>query len=83
MTKNQLNAYIFSVLLSLISFYGFDLFSQLFENGSISLIIQKIGMFHYYELLSKGLISLKDIVYFISITYLFILFSENVISKKK
>lgn len=82
MTKNQLNAYIFSVLLSLISFYGFDLFSQLFENGSISLIIQKIGMFHYYELLSKGLISFRDIVYFISITYLFILSSENIISKK-
>ena len=81
-TKNQLNAYIFAVLSSLILFYGLDLFSQLFENGSISLIIQKIGMFHYYELLSKGLISLKDIVYFISITYLFILFSENVISKK-
>lgn len=82
MTSNQLNAYIFSVLLSLISFYGFDLFSQLIENGSISLIIQKIGMFHYYELLSKGLISLRDIVYFISITYLFILSSENIISKK-
>ena len=61
--------------------YGFDLISQIFENGSISLIIQKFGILKHYELLSKGLISVSDLVYFFSVTLLFIVLCESRIEK--
>ena len=82
LSKNQLNSFIIGVVLNLFFFYGFDIISQVFNSGQISLIIQEIGMFKHYELLSKGLISSSDIIYFLSISYIFLLFSKNRIEIK-
>ena len=76
LSKNQLNSFIIGVVLNIFFFYGFDIISQLFNSGQISLIIQEIGMFKHYELLSKGLISSSDIIYFLSISYIFLFFSK-------
>ena len=76
LSKNQLNSFIIGVVLNLFFFYGFDIISQLFSSGQISLIIQEIGMFKHYELLSKGLISSSDIIYFLSVSYIFLFFSK-------
>ena len=76
LSKNQLNSFIIGVVLNLFFFYGFDIISQLFNSGQISLIIQEIGMFKHYELLSKGLVSSSDIIYFLSISYIFLFFSK-------
>ena len=76
LSKNQLNSFIIGVILNLFFFYGFDIISQLFDNGQISLIIQNIGVFKHYELLSKGLVSSSDIIYFLSLSYIFLFFSK-------
>ena len=44
-------------------------------------IIQKFGILKHYELLSKGLISVSDLVYFFSVTLLFIVLCESRIEK--
>ena len=82
LSKNQLNSFIIGVVLNLFFFYGFDIISQVFNSGQISLIIQEIGVFKHYELLSKGLISSSDIIYFLSISYIFLFFSKNRIEIK-
>jgi len=82
LSKNQLNSFIIGVVLNIFFFYGFDIISQLFNSGQISLIIQEIGMFKHYELLSKGLISSSDIIYFLSISYIFLFFSKHRIEIK-
>ena len=82
LSKNQLNSFIIGFVLNLFFFYGFDIISQLFNSGQISLIIQEIGMFKHYELLSKGLISSSDIIYFLSISYIFLFFSKHRIEIK-
>ena len=82
-TRNQLNAFIIGVLLNIVSYYGFDILSQLFDNGQIGLIIKKIGILQHYDLLSKGLISFSDIIYFLSLSSVFLLFSNYIIKNKK
>ena len=82
LSKNQLNSFIIGVVLNLFFFYGFDIISQLFDSGQISLIIQEIGVFKHYELLSKGLISSSDIIYFLSVSYIFLFFSKHRIEIK-
>ena len=82
LSKNQLNSFIIGVVVNLFFFYGFDIISKLFNSGQISLIIQEIGVFKHYELLSKGLISSSDIIYFLSISYIFLFFSKNRIEIK-
>ena len=83
LTKNQLNAFIIGVFLNIVSYYGFDILSQLFDNGQIGLIIKKIGILQHYDLLSKGLISFSDIIYFLSLSSVFLLFSNYIIKNKK
>ena len=52
------------------------------KHTSASLVIQKMGIINHYELLSKGLISTTDIVYFVSISILFIMLCQLNIEKK-
>tara|TARA_B100000965_G_C19450772_1_gene695144 strand:+ start:197 stop:922 length:726 start_codon:yes stop_codon:yes gene_type:complete len=81
-SKNQLNSFIIGVFLNISFYYGFDILSQITDIGRISLIIQKIGIINHYELLSKGLISSTDIIYFISLSALFIFLCQLNIKKK-
>ena len=83
LTKHQVNAFLIAILLNIIFYYGIDTVGQYIGNGYVSLIIQKIGILHHYKLLSKGLISLNDIIYFISVSYLFLSFTNYIITTKK
>jgi len=83
LTKHQVNAFLMAILLNIVFYYGIDIFGQYISNGYVSLIIQKVGILHHYKLLSRGLISLNDIIYFISVNYLFLLFTNYIITTKK
>ena len=82
LSKNQLNSFIIGIILNLFFFYGFDVISQLFNSGEISLIIQEMGIIKHYELLSEGLISTHDVIYFLSISFLFIILCQYRIKTK-
>ena len=82
LSSNQLNSFVIGVFLNIFFYYGFDIISQLINSGSVSLVIQKMGIINHYELLSKGLISSNDIVYFVSISILFIMLCQLNIEKK-
>jgi|TARA_B110000263_G_scaffold148077_1_gene128450 ABC-2 type transport system permease protein len=83
LTKHQVNAFLIALLLNIFIYYGIDIIGQFINNGNISLVITKSGILHHYELLSKGLISFNDIVYFISVSYLFLIFTNHIITIKK
>jgi ABC-2 type transport system permease protein len=71
-TKNGLIALIFSILLSVLFFKGFDWISAMsFFNNGFELYMQQLGFSYHYQNASKGLISITDLVYFISIIILF------------
>ena len=81
--KQQVNSFLTAILLNIIFYYFFDLFGNYFNNGSIGLIIKKIGILNHYEFLSKGLISIHDVMYFLSVSYLFLFFTKSVIQSNK
>ena len=81
--KQQVNSFLTAILLNIIFYYCFDLFGNYFNNGSIGLIIKKIGILNHYEFLSKGLISIHDVMYFLSVSYLFLFFTKSVIQSNK
>ncbi len=81
--KQQVNAFLIAILLNVIFYYCFDFFGNYFNNGSVGLIIKKIGILNHYEFLSQGLISLHDVIYFLSVTYLFLFFTKSVIKLNK
>ena len=83
LSSNQVTAYVLGIMISSIFYFGFDLLSEIHMLQSIDAILQKIGISYHYDIISKGLLLLSDIVYFISISFLFLRFSELVISNKK
>ena len=81
-SKNQIVAFIIGICISSTFYFGFDLLSKIQVLQSINLIIQKIGISYHYKIMSKGLLLISSIVYFLSLSFLFLKFSELIIINK-
>ena len=82
LSSNQIVAFILAIIICSFFYFGLDLLSQVPLLLSVDLIIQKIGISFHYNMLSKGLIKLSDFIYFISVSLLFIKFTEGVIKSR-
>ena len=81
LTKNQVVAFILAATLCFIFFYGFDLVSNFASQGSITNLVQNCGINEHYKSISRGVVELRDIVYFLSIGTAFNLFTIYKIDK--
>ena len=80
LSSNQIISFIISIFLCGLFYFGFDLLSELSFFHSFDLLIQKIGISYHYQNLSKGLLRLTDFVYFLSVSFLFLKITEDVMS---
>jgi len=83
LANNQIISFSLAILLNTLFYFGFDLLSELYFFKNFNFLIKKIGISFHYEMMSKGLIKLSDIIYFLSFTILFIKLTELVITEKK
>jgi len=83
LASNQIISFVLSILLSTLFYFGFDELSERSFFQNFDLIIQQIGISFHYEMMSKGLVKLSDIIYFVSVTILFIKLTELIISQRK
>ena len=82
LSSNQIVAFILAIIMSSFFFFGFDILSQLPYLQIVDLTLQKIGISYHYNIMSKGLLKLSGLVYFISVSLLFIKLTEVVIKNK-
>ena len=82
-SKNQIIAFILAIIFCAIFYFGFDVLSNIKMLQPIDIILQKSGISYHYNIMSKGLIQGSDILYFISICFLFLKLSERIITLKK
>ncbi len=73
LTRSQIVAFVIGLVGSFLLFYGFDLLASLFNNGRVVNLIQWFGFHEHYRSISRGVIDLRDLVYFISVSALFVL----------
>ena len=83
LASNQIISFAIAILLSTLFYFGFDVLSELVFFQNFDLFIQQIGISFHYEMMSKGLVKLSDIIYFVSFTILFIKLTELVINERK
>lgn len=83
LTSNQLVAFLLAVLLSLSSFYGFELLSSLYSDGNLHNLITDLGMNAHYRSMMRGVIDSRDLIYFISLIVLFLYLSILLLSRKR
>ena len=71
LTDNQVVAFILAVLMCVIMFIGFDSFAYLPGLQKVDEIVARLGINEHYKSMSRGVIDLKDIVYFAVVVVIF------------
>jgi len=83
LTDNQILSFIFSISLCLFMCYGFEALSAFELFGKVDDFIIRLGMNDHYRSLSRGVVDTRDVVYFLSIMSLFILFTRTSLESRK
>jgi ABC-2 type transport system permease protein len=81
-TTNQIVSFILAAFLCFLIFYGFESLSLMEDLPDWMSSLRQLGIFYHYESLSKGLIDLRDIVYFISVIFLMLLITRVVMGSR-
>ena len=82
-TNNAVVAFLISAFSCLILYFGFNALSKLpfFENGA-DYYIEMLGIDFHYRSISRGVLDTRDLVYFVSIIFIFLLTTVKNLHKK-
>ncbi len=80
-SKNQIVAFIFSVLVCGFMLLGFDLTGGFF--GKNETFVQDLGMNVHFASLSRGVIDIRDVAYFLGIIAIFVALTLNRLQAQK
>ena len=72
LTENQIVSFILVVLLCFLLYFAFDGISNLTIFNSETYGIEYLGLSYHYKSISRGVIDTRDLIYFISIIFLFL-----------
>jgi len=83
LTDNQVIAFILSLLICFLLYLGFDYIYMFILSGKIGLIVQGLGLNAHYSSMSRGVIDTRDVIYFLSITGLFVFLTKLSLESRK
>lgn len=83
-TSNAVVAFLVSAFACLLLYFGFNAISKLsLLQGGADYYTEMLGIDFHYRSISRGVIDSRDIIYFISIIYLFLLITVKKIQARK
>ena len=82
-TTNAVVAFIISLIVCVLLYYGFSAISQLpvFSNGA-DYYIEMFGINFHYQSISRGVIDTRDLVYFLSLILFFLLVTKQNLQRR-
>ncbi len=83
LTDNQIISFILAVFISFILYMGFEFVYSTLLSGKTGLIVQSLGLTAHYSSMSRGVIDTRDLIYFISVTVIFILMTKLSLESRK
>lgn len=83
LTQNQIVSFVVAVILSLFFFIGFEMISSIALFQGIDYVLINLGINAHYISMSRGVIDTRDVLYFLSLSALFILFTKTVLNSRK
>ena len=81
-TQNQIVSFITSAFLCYVFYSGFSSIADLSIWGSNSGIIESLGMLFHYNSLSRGVIDITDIAYFVGLIFMLLLFTNLSLNRR-
>jgi ABC-2 type transport system permease protein len=73
LSNNQIISFIVALILSFFFYYGFDLLASFFTSGQAIQYMESVGINSHYKSMSRGVIDSRDVIYFVSVSVVFIL----------
>ena len=83
LTDNQIIAFIVAALISFIFYEGFDALAQLISEAGVQDFISYLGIKEHYASISRGVVDLRDLVYFFGVMLMFLLFTRLKLQSRK
>ena len=82
-TSNAVVAFIFSLIACALLYYGFDAISKLpVFSGGADYYIEMAGIDYHYRSMSRGVIDTRDVIYFLSLIFLFLSITHRNLIKR-
>ena len=81
-TKNQVVAFLTSLFIGVFFLIIFDVLSGNFT-GTIGEVFSYLSLSTHYESISRGVVDSRDLIYYLSITFLGLFLAETAISRRK
>ncbi len=83
LTSNAVVAFLTGCFACLILYFGFNAISKLSVfSGNADYFLEMAGIDFHYRSISRGVVDTRDIIYFISIIFLFLFSTQKILSKK-
>lgn len=83
LTSNAVIAFLLSAFSCIVLYFGFSAISKLpVFSGNADYYIEMIGIDFHYQSISRGVLDTRDIVYFLSVIFLFLFSTQKILIKK-
>jgi ABC-2 type transport system permease protein len=82
-SENSIVSFVVGVFLCFIVYSGFNYLGNLFPLGMIGNLLINLGIDAHYQSMSRGIIDSRDLIYFVSVLSIFILFSNLKLNSKR
>ena len=83
LTDNQIVSFIISIFLCGFAYIGFEFIYSLDLFGNLDLFIRNLGIYAHYTSISRGVVDSRDVLYFLSLIVLFLLFTKIKLESRK
>lgn len=83
LTDNSIVSFLIAVFISFIVFSGFNYIGNLFPFGGIGNFLQNMGIEAHYMSISRGVIDSRDLIYFLSVSSIFIALTNLKLSSRR
>ncbi len=84
LTSNAVIAFLIGAFTCLVLYFGFNAFSKLpFFSGNADYYFEMAGIDFHYRSISRGVVDTRDIIYFLSIIFLFLFSTQKILSGKQ
>jgi len=71
------------MFLCLVCYTGFQSVATILATGVVANLIDQLGIVAHYNSMSRGVIDSRDVIYFISLTALFLVFTRLKLESRK
>ncbi|MCF6365468.1 MAG: gliding motility-associated ABC transporter permease subunit GldF [Bacteroidales bacterium] len=82
-TDNQIIAFLTAMIISFFFYIGFEAVSNLELWGNFSNTVDKLGINAHYKSMSRGVLDTRDIIYFVTVSLIFLLSTKAVLEKSR